>query len=79
MTFYKSPCDACGQVAVLKFHIVTHAPNADVRVDVPRVVVAIHGAVAVVNAVVPIPAANERVKRKEERSRYGANGCPYMQ
>ena len=42
---------------------VTNAPNANVRVDIPRVVVAIHGAVAVVNAVVPIPAANERVKR----------------
>ena len=52
----------------LKVHKVTDAPNADVRVDVPRVVVAIHGAVAVVNAVVPIPAANERVQRMKAQT-----------
>lgn len=43
---------------------VTHAPHANVRVHVPRVIVAIEGTGPTVNPVVPIAARNQGVQRK---------------
>lgn len=45
---------------------VTHAPHANVRVHVPRVIVAIDRPGTAMNAVVPIAARNESVQ---------GNGC----
>ena len=44
---------------------VTHAPHANVRVHVPRVIVAIEGTGPAMNAVVPIAARNQGVQRIE--------------
>ena len=43
----------------------THAPHANVRVHVPRVIVAIDGTATAMHAVVPIAAANEGVQGSE--------------
>lgn len=44
---------------------VTHAPHTNVRVHVPRVIVAIDGTATAMHAVVPIAAANEGVQGSE--------------
>ena len=44
---------------------VTDAPHANVRVHVPRVIVAIDGTATAMHAVVPIAAANEGVQGSE--------------
>ena len=48
-----------------RLQTVTHAPHTNVRVHVPRVIVAIDGTATAMHAVVPIAAANEGVQSSE--------------
>ena len=48
-----------------RLQTVTHAPHTNVRVHVPRVIVAIDGTATAMHAVVPIAAANEGAQGPE--------------